>query len=385
MRRLSTIVLRTSRFFPEADDEVANQGRLRIGNVQAMKCSTGARYRGRRRRAPPGGRESARDRFSPAIRVRHDPLHARRSRRRCAHAPEVVQRLFPECEAPLCARGWRLFRNSTRLRQSPRHGELGWRPKYDFRHVLECLRAETGFFAVRWRARVGSKGITPGYSSWALPRRVARDRQTVTGCRVARRSGSDQSERREDDERRIAPGGAERRRCCRPTPRRSRKAGRQTRMRRCSASSSWPSLRRDAAVFLRDLPTRMAPFCSLTAAASRAFRSRVFWLWDGEFCGAIDLALSCPGSEGLAAGMSSGTSATPSCMEAPARLLQRARSPLILPNPRVPSARPCPGDLRRRTTSRRARSSWRMAASRRARRHEGAPGQASLNGWRTGQ
>jgi len=46
--------------------------------------------------------------------------------------------------------------------------ELGWRPKYDFQHVLDCLRAEQ--ISVAAGTRVGSKVTTPPYSMAARTR-----------------------------------------------------------------------------------------------------------------------------------------------------------------------------------------------------------------------
>jgi UDP-glucose 4-epimerase len=70
----------------------------------------------------------------------------------------VVHRLFPHCEAVYAAHGWRLVPTIDRIYVNERAmAALAWRPKYDFGHVLECLRAEQDFRSPLARA-VGSKG-----------------------------------------------------------------------------------------------------------------------------------------------------------------------------------------------------------------------------------
>ena len=73
-------------------------------------------------------------------------------------APSVVHRLFPESEALYAAGGWRLFPTIGRvyINQLAR-SELDWKPKYAFRHVLECLRRNRDFRSALARD-VGSKG-----------------------------------------------------------------------------------------------------------------------------------------------------------------------------------------------------------------------------------
>jgi UDP-glucose 4-epimerase len=73
-------------------------------------------------------------------------------------APDVVYRLFPDCAALYAARSWTLFPTIDRVYVNHLAvAELGWRPQYDFRHVLDCLRASKDFRSPLARA-VGSKG-----------------------------------------------------------------------------------------------------------------------------------------------------------------------------------------------------------------------------------
>jgi UDP-glucose 4-epimerase len=66
--------------------------------------------------------------------------------------------LFPECAEVFAARGWRLFPSIDRVYVNERAvAALAWRPKFDVRYVLECLRAGQDFRSPLARA-IGSKG-----------------------------------------------------------------------------------------------------------------------------------------------------------------------------------------------------------------------------------
>jgi UDP-glucose 4-epimerase len=58
-------------------------------------------------------------------------------------APGVVRRLFPDQEAEYARRGWRMFPHIDRVYVNARaRSELGWTPRYDFRYVLDRLKAD---------------------------------------------------------------------------------------------------------------------------------------------------------------------------------------------------------------------------------------------------
>jgi hypothetical protein len=72
--------------------------------------------------------------------------------------PTVVRRLFPDCAELYAHRGWTLFPSIDRVyvNHEAMRG-LGWSPKYDFRHILNSLRAGLDFGSSLTRD-VGSKG-----------------------------------------------------------------------------------------------------------------------------------------------------------------------------------------------------------------------------------
>jgi nucleoside-diphosphate-sugar epimerase len=58
-------------------------------------------------------------------------------------APGVVGRLFPDQEAEYARRGWTMFPQIDRVYVNAQaRAGLGWAPRYDFRHVLDLLKAD---------------------------------------------------------------------------------------------------------------------------------------------------------------------------------------------------------------------------------------------------
>jgi UDP-glucose 4-epimerase len=158
-RQLALIVLRTSRFFPEQDDDPAIRDRFVLANAQANEMLN--------RRVDLEDAVSAHFAALDNVRTigfgryiisattpftREDLPELRRN------APAVVHRLFPDCEALFRARRWTSFAHIDRVYVNDlARTQLGWRPKYDFRHVLDCIRSNTDFRS-RLAWEVGSKG-----------------------------------------------------------------------------------------------------------------------------------------------------------------------------------------------------------------------------------
>ncbi len=156
---LPCIVLRTSRFFPEHDD---NKGMRENYSVENLKANE---YLFRRvdiedavnahllaaERGPSIGFEiyiiSATTPFQP------DDLVELRT-----NAPAVVRRRVPAFEEEYWGRGWKMFPSIGRVYvNSGARKALDWRPKYDFQYVIDRLKAEDDLRSPLARL-IGSKG-----------------------------------------------------------------------------------------------------------------------------------------------------------------------------------------------------------------------------------
>jgi UDP-glucose 4-epimerase len=157
--RLPVVVLRTSRFFPEPDDRDEVRTAFPDANVKANE------YLYRRvdlqdvadahllalARAPEIG-------FGKFIVSATTPFTTGDLAELRVDTPSVVARLFPDYQAEYARRGWRMFPQLDRVYVNARARErLGWTPRYDFRHVLDLLKADEDPRSPLARA-VGAKG-----------------------------------------------------------------------------------------------------------------------------------------------------------------------------------------------------------------------------------
>lgn len=157
--RLPCLVLRTSRFFPEEDDDAAARSAFADDNLKLNE------YLHRRveledvvsahllaaRRAPALGFGkfiiSATTPFTPA------DLPALR-----LDTPAVVRRLVPSYETEYTRRGWKMPGTLDRVYVNARaRADLGWKPRHDFRSLVERLRTDTDLRSDLTR-QVGAKG-----------------------------------------------------------------------------------------------------------------------------------------------------------------------------------------------------------------------------------
>lgn len=140
---LPCLILRTSRFFPEADDRDEVRDAYDDLNVKVneflyrrvdLEDVVSAHLLALERGPAIGfGRYivSATTPFTP------DDLGELR-----ADAPAVVQRLFPDYQTVYARRGWTMFDSIDRVYDNARaRSELGWTPRYDFRHALDRVAA----------------------------------------------------------------------------------------------------------------------------------------------------------------------------------------------------------------------------------------------------
>ena len=158
-RGLPVVVLRTARFFPEGDDAddvrrayddpniKANEYLYRrvdlqdVADAHLLAMTTAPRI------------GFGRYIVSATTPFTRDDLAELR-----VDAPAVVERMFPGYEAEYRRRGWRMFPGIGRVYVNARaRAELGWTPRYDFRHVLDALRDGRDFRSPLALA-VGAKG-----------------------------------------------------------------------------------------------------------------------------------------------------------------------------------------------------------------------------------
>jgi nucleoside-diphosphate-sugar epimerase len=143
-QRLACLVLRTSRFFPEEDDSPETRQRYTDANIKANEflyrrvdlADVVSAHLLALEKAPAIGFGryiiSATTPFTP-----DDLGDLRRD------APTVVKRRVPEYEAEYARRNWHMFPSIERVYVNARaRQELGWRPRYDFRMVLDSLCAD---------------------------------------------------------------------------------------------------------------------------------------------------------------------------------------------------------------------------------------------------
>ena len=158
-QRLACLILRTSRFFPEADDSKETRDAYEDGNVKAneflyrrvdIEDVVSAHLLAMEKASVIGFGRYIISATTPFTR---DDLAELRT-----NAPEVVQRKFPDYEAAYARRGWKMFPSIERVYVNQRaRNELGWHPRYDFRRILDSLQANEDPRSPLARA-IGSKG-----------------------------------------------------------------------------------------------------------------------------------------------------------------------------------------------------------------------------------
>jgi len=161
-RRLPCLVLRTSRFFPEADDDPARRHEYDDLNLKVNELlyrrldladAVDAHILASERVADHGFR-----RYVVSATTPFEPRHLAQLR---DGAPRVVRSLFPDYEDVYRHLGWKMLPGIDRVYVNRRAlDELGWRPQVDFRHALDRLRNGDDVFSPLTRL-VGSKGYHP--------------------------------------------------------------------------------------------------------------------------------------------------------------------------------------------------------------------------------
>jgi len=142
-QRLACIVLRTSRFFPEEDDNPKVRAAYADANAKANEFL----YRRVEIEDVVSAHLLAIER-APAIGFRKyiisatAPFLPNDSSGLRIDAPRVVRQRVPDYEAEYQRRGWKMFPSVDRVYVNERaRRELDWKPRYDFRHVIDRLKA----------------------------------------------------------------------------------------------------------------------------------------------------------------------------------------------------------------------------------------------------
>ena len=156
---LSTMVLRTSRFFPEEDDDRTVRARYTDDNLKAneylyrrvdIEDAVSAHLLAARRAPVLGFRRyiiSATTPFLP-----EDLAELR------VHAPMVLRRRVPGYEAVYAQHGWKMAQGIDRVYVNQRaRDELGWKPRHDFGALVARLQAGEDIRSPLARV-IGSKG-----------------------------------------------------------------------------------------------------------------------------------------------------------------------------------------------------------------------------------
>lgn len=158
-QNLPIIVLRTSRFFPEADDNQNQRNSFSNDNLKTNEFlhrrvdigdAVDAHLLALRRASDIG--------FSILIVSATPPFH-RDDMREIRRSPaKVLRRCVPEFESLYEEQGWQMFSSIDRVYSNERsRRDLGWQPTFDFSHVLD-LRRQGRSWQSELAQQVGAKG-----------------------------------------------------------------------------------------------------------------------------------------------------------------------------------------------------------------------------------
>ncbi len=156
---LPCLVLRTSRFFPEEDDDRSvrlsfDDANLKVNELLYRRADIEDMVSAHLlavEKAPSIG-------FSRYIVSATTPFTRDDLQQLRMNAPAVVKRYVPEFEAEYARRGWTMPQSIDRVYANElARMHLGWRPRHDFQSAIRSLRALEDFRSPLARA-VGSKG-----------------------------------------------------------------------------------------------------------------------------------------------------------------------------------------------------------------------------------
>jgi nucleoside-diphosphate-sugar epimerase len=156
---LPVVVLRVARFFPEGDDDDAVRAVYPDANVKANELLS--------RRVDVADAvdahllaadRAARSGFARYVISATTPFSEGEMMRVRGDLGGIVREKFPDLDREYQRRGWRLFPGIDRVYVNARaRAELGWRPRYDFRRLLDALSRDEDPGSPLARA-IGAKG-----------------------------------------------------------------------------------------------------------------------------------------------------------------------------------------------------------------------------------
>jgi UDP-glucose 4-epimerase len=156
---MPVIILKTSRFFPEEDDNKKRREDYADANVKAneflyrrvdLEDTVNAHILAIEKAAEIG--------FDRLIISATTPFTVEDLSQLNKNATSIVERIFPDFEEEYAKRQWKMFPTIDRVYVN-KHARLvlGWMPKYDFRFILDKLKMNESFNSPLSRM-VGSKG-----------------------------------------------------------------------------------------------------------------------------------------------------------------------------------------------------------------------------------
>ena len=138
---LPTIVLKTSRFFPEEDDDrnmrdLYSDTNLKVNEFLFRRVDIAdivdAHILALEKAKTIGFDKYIISATSPFMPTDIDDLKS--------NAPKVLQKYFPDYKKSYGKKGWKIFPSIGRVYVNEKaRKELGWQPKYDFQHILNCI------------------------------------------------------------------------------------------------------------------------------------------------------------------------------------------------------------------------------------------------------
>lgn len=157
--KLPCIILKTSRFFWEKDDDPNKRAQYQDLNIKAneylnrrldIEDAVSAHLLALKKVEELGFGKYIISATTPFTKTDIVELNK--------DANSIVKKIYPEFEELYKKKGWKMFPRIGRVYVNKKAREdLGWNPKYDFKYILECLKKEKAFQS-ELALKIGIKG-----------------------------------------------------------------------------------------------------------------------------------------------------------------------------------------------------------------------------------